>query len=46
MNDLESDELLAKLKDMAKAIVEQNKALDARRHDVNIPALRAMGLID
>ena len=46
MNDLESDELLAQLKDMAKAIVEQNKALYARRHEVNVPALRALGMID
>lgn len=46
MNDLESDELLAQLKDMAKAIVEQNKALDARRYEVNLPALRALGMVD
>jgi hypothetical protein len=29
-----------------RATVEHNKALDARKYEVNIPALRALGMID
>lgn len=46
MDELESDELLAQLKEAAKAVVAHNKYLHAHRYDINKDALRALGMVD
>jgi hypothetical protein len=42
----DSERMIKQLQDLMRATVEHNKALDARRYEVNIPALRALGMVD
>lgn len=42
----DSERMIKQLQDLMRATVEHNKALDARKYEVNIPALRALGMVD